>query len=71
MELKSLSPELDEFRNVIISSNLTTCYLILNEIGLKEGKTIYYAQVKEKWMEMYKDVFKLLSKMKTRKSLRE
>jgi hypothetical protein len=71
MELKSLPPELNELRNVIISSNLTTCYLVLNEIYLKEDKPIYYAQVREKWIEMYKDVFKLISKMKARKSLRE
>ena len=70
MELKSLPPELGELRNVIISSNLTSCYLILNELALKEGEKTHYEEFKVAWIDMYKDVYKLVSRMKTRKSSR-
>ena len=71
MEIKSLTPELDELRKVIISSNLTTCYLILNELALKEGETTYYEGFRARWIDTYKDVYKLVSKMKMRKSSRK
>jgi hypothetical protein len=71
MELKSLSPELDELRNVIISSNLTSCYLILNELALKEGETAHYEGCRARWIDTYKDVYKLVSKMKSRKASRK
>ena len=70
MELKSLSPELDELRKVIISSNLTTCYVILNELALKEGESAHYEKFRAGWIDTYKDVYRLVSKMKTRKSAR-
>jgi hypothetical protein len=70
MELKSLSPEFDELRRVIISSNLTSCYLILNELALKEGGTAHFEKFRTGWIETYKDVYKLVSKMKIRKSQR-
>ncbi|TET93161.1 MAG: hypothetical protein E3J46_00205 [Desulfobacteraceae bacterium] len=71
MELKPLPPELSELRNVIISSNLTSCYLILNELALKEGEKAHYEKFKTGWIDVYKDVYKLVSRMKTRKSSRE
>ena len=71
MELKPLPPELSELRNVIISSNLTSCYLILNELALKEGEKAHYEKFKDGWIDVYKDVYKLVSRMKTRKSSRE
>jgi hypothetical protein len=71
MELKSLTPELDELRKVIISSNLTSCYLILNELALKEGETAHYEEFRAGWIDTYKDIYKLVSKMKTRKSSRK
>jgi hypothetical protein len=70
MQLKSISPEFDELRNVIIASSLTSCYLILNEIALKEGKTAHYEKFRAGWIDTYKDVYKLVSKMKIRKSSR-
>lgn len=70
MELKPLPPELSELRNVIISSNLTSCYLILNELALKEGEKAHYEKFKAGWIDVYKDVYKLVSRMKTRKSSR-
>ena len=70
MELKSLSPEFDELRKVIITSNLTSFYLLLNEIALKEGETTHYEEFRASWINTYKDVYKLVSKMKIRKSSR-
>jgi len=70
MELKSLAPEFDELRKVIISSNLTSCYVILNELALKEGETVHYEKFRAGWIDTYKDVYKLISKMKIRKSPR-
>jgi hypothetical protein len=70
MELKSLSPELHELRNVIISSNLTSCYLILNALVLREGEAVHYEKFQSDWINTFKDVYKLVSKMKTRKSPR-
>ena len=67
MELKSLSPEIHELRNVIISSNLTSCYLILNTLVLKEGEVVHYEKFQADWINTFKDVYKLVSKMKTRK----
>jgi len=70
MELKSLPEELAELRNVIISSNLTSCYLILNRLAIKEGEKAHYEEFKASWINMYKDVYRLISRMKVRKSSR-
>jgi hypothetical protein len=70
MELKSLSPEIHELRNVIISSNLTSCYLILNTLVLKEGEAVHYDKFQADWINTFKDVYKLVSKMKARKAPR-
>jgi hypothetical protein len=67
VELKPLSPEVEELRNVIISCNLTSCYLILNELTLAEGKTLHYEYFRDEWIETYKNVCSLMSKMKTRR----
>ncbi len=71
MELKPLPPELGELRDVIISSNLTSCYLILNELALKEGEKAHYEKFRAHWIEIYNDIYKLVSKMKTRKPARK
>jgi hypothetical protein len=69
--MMDLPPELTELRKIIISSHLTTCFLILDELALKRGKTYHYEGFRDEWIETYKNVYKLVSKMKTRKSLRE
>ena len=43
MELIDLPPDLNELRKIIISSHLTTCFLILDELALriiKETKVV-------------------------------
>lgn len=42
MELTDLSPELNKLRNVIISSSLTSCYLILQELASMKDETLVY-----------------------------
>jgi len=71
MDLKELSPELNELRNVIISSHLSTCYLLMERLPAKEGEAYRYEKFREEWIEMYKNVYKIVSKMKPRKSARE
>jgi hypothetical protein len=71
MEMKDLSPELNEIRNVILSSQLTSCFLILDELALKRGKTRHYEPFRKEWMETYKSVYKLVSRMRVRRSKRE
>ena len=64
MMLKSLPKDLDELRKTIISSNLTTCYLILNELA--GDKPVRYQKFKDEWIHLYDDTYKLVSKMKPR-----
>ena len=70
MELKPLSPEFDELRKAVISSNLTTCYLILDELITSRGKRLFYDKFRKEWVDVYKEVYNIVSKMKARKSLR-
>ncbi len=70
MELKELSPELTELRNVILSSHLSSCYLILQHLGMGKDESFSYMKFKEEWIEMYKNTYKIISKMKPRRSSR-
>jgi hypothetical protein len=70
MELKPLSPELDELRNVIISSNLTSCYLVLEMLKSERSETLIYDKFKGHWMDIYKSTYEIICKMKPRKSTR-
>lgn len=68
MELIDLPPDLNELRKIIISSHLTTCFLILEELAPKRQRTYHYERFRKKWIETYKNVYNLVSKMKIRKS---
>jgi len=70
MDLKPLSPELDELRNVILSSNLTSCYLVLELLKLEKNETLIYDKFRSHWMDIYKSTYKIISKMESRKSTR-
>lgn len=70
MELKPLSPKLDELRNVIIASNLTSCYLVLELLKLEKDEILIYDKFRSHWMDIYKSNYEIVSKMKPRKSLR-
>ncbi len=64
MEPKDLSLELKELREVIISSNLTTCCLILEELLSAKEETIHYQEFSGHWIDTYRDVYKIIAKMK-------
>ena len=70
MELKPLSPEFDELRKAVISSNLTTCYLVLDELISSRGERFFYDKFRREWLDVYKEIYDRVSKMKTRKSSR-
>jgi len=70
MNLKPISPEMDEVRNVIISSNLASCYLILEVLRSEKSETLTYERFKNHWIDVYKSTYGMVSKMKPRKSSR-
>ena len=70
MDLKPLSPELDELRNVILSSNLTSCYLVLELLKSEKNETLIYDKFRSHWMDIYKSAYNIISKMESRKSTR-
>lgn len=71
MELKDLSPELNELRTAIISSNLTSCYLILEAFASLKGDTLHYDRFRKHWLDTYKGFYGVVAKMKARRSPRK
>lgn len=71
MELKPLPTEMEELRNVIISSNLTSCYLILEEVVASRGERLFFDQFRAHWIEIFKNVYSHVAKMKPRDQPRE
>jgi predicted metal-dependent hydrolase len=67
MDLKPMPPEMDELRNVIISSNLASCYLILEVLKSEKSETLTYEGFKNHWIDVYKSTYGMVSKMKPRK----
>ncbi len=70
MELKPLPPEFNELRNIIISSNLASCYLILELLKSEKNETLNYEKFRDQWIEIYKSTYGIISKMKSRKTSR-
>ena len=70
MDLKQLSPELSELRNVIIASNLASCYLALELLKSEKNETLNYDKFRGQWIDIYKSTYGMVSKMKPRKSSR-
>ena len=71
MDLKPLSPELNELRNVIISSNLASCYLVLEMLKSEKNETSLYKDFRDQWIDIYKSTYRVVSKMKPRKESRQ
>jgi predicted metal-dependent hydrolase len=67
MELRPLSPQINQLRNVIISSNLISCYLILELLKSEKSETLRYEESKSHWIDIYKSAYEIISKMKPRK----
>lgn len=70
MDLKPLPPELNELRNVIVASNLASCYLILELLKSEKNETLNYEKFRSQWIDIYKSTYGIVSKMKPRKSSR-
>jgi hypothetical protein len=70
MDLKPLSPELNELRSVVISSNLASCYLVLELLKSEKNETLNYEKFRDQWIDIYKSTYGIVSKMKPRKSSR-
>jgi len=70
MDLKPLSPELSELRNVVIASNLASCYLVLELLKSEKNETLNYERFRTQWINIYKSTYGIVSKMKPRKSPR-
>jgi hypothetical protein len=67
MDFEPLSPELSELRNVIISSNLASCYLVLELLKSEKNKTLNYEKFRSQWIDIFKSTYGKVSKMKPRK----
>ena len=70
MDLKQISSERNELRKVIISSNLTSCYLVLEMLKKGENEKADYEKFRSQWIDLYKSTYEIVSKMKPRKSKR-
>ena len=70
MELKPMSAELNELRNVILSSNLASCYLVLELLRSEKKETLNYEKFRDQWIQTYKSTYGIVPKMKPRKSSR-
>lgn len=71
MKLKPLSAENDELRKIIISSNLTSCYIIAEEILSAKGERLFFDKFRTRWIDIFKNVYDNVDKMKPRKETRE
>ena len=70
MDLKPISAERNELRNVIISSNLTSCYLVLEMLKSDKNEKADYEKFRRQWIDIYKSTYEIVSKMRPRKSKR-
>ncbi len=71
MKLTPLSPEQDELRKIIISSNLTSCYIVLEEILSAKGERLFFDKFRARWIDIFKNVYDHIDKMKPRKEPRD
>jgi hypothetical protein len=70
MELKNLSADATELRSVIIASSMASCYLILEEMAAHSDMTVHYEDFRQKWIDLYKSVYKTVSQWKPREKSR-
>ena len=45
-------------------------YLVLDELISGRGKRLFYDKFRKEWLDLYKEVYNFVSKMKTRRSSR-
>jgi hypothetical protein len=71
MKLKNVSPETDELRKIIISSSLSSCYILLEEILAGKGERLFFDKFRTRWIDIFKNVYDHVDKMKPRKEPRD
>jgi hypothetical protein len=71
MKLKPLSAEIDELRKIIISSNLTSCYIMLEELLASKGERLFFDKFRARWIDIFKNVYDHVDRMKPRKDQRD
>jgi len=71
MKLKPLSAETDELRKIIISSNLTSCYIMLEELLATKGERLFFDKFRARWIDIFKNVYDHVDRMKPRKDPRD
>ena len=71
MKLRTVTPDVEELRNIIISSNLTSCYLILEELISAKGERLFYDKFRAHWIDIFKNVYNQIGQMRVRKDTRE
>jgi len=71
MKLKTLPAEFDELRKIVISSSLTSCYITLEEILSAKGERLFFDKFRTRWIDIFKNVYDHVDKMKPRKEPRD
>ncbi len=71
MKLKPVPPEIDELRKIMISANLTSCYILLEEILAAKGERLFFDKFRVRWIDIFKNVYDHVDKMKPRREPRD
>ncbi len=71
MELAELSPGLKDLRDAIISSNLASCYLILQAVESNKDDPLIFDAFRKRWLDAYKGFYNTVSAMRVRRSSRD
>jgi hypothetical protein len=70
VELDKLSSETAELRSIIMASNMTSCYLIMERIAAQGETGLYYEDFRRDWIDLFKEVHRLVSRMRPRRKAR-
>jgi hypothetical protein len=66
VELNNLSSEAAELRSIIISSSMTSCYLLMDQMLSQGDTTLHYEDFRREWIDLFKQVYKSVSRMRPR-----
>jgi thiaminase len=70
MELKHLPADAAELRSIIMAASMTSCYMILEEMAAHRDLTVRYEDFRQKWIDLYKSVHKVVAQWKPRETTR-
>ncbi len=71
MDLKPMPSDFNELRSIIIASNLTSCFMILEELASAKGDRIFFDKFRAHWIDTYKHIYDQVTKMKPRSAPRD